>query len=86
MTSKDSPATPAKKGGLSGRGVIAIAIVVVLVIFFLLNMQSVQVNLFGWTVSIWLWLLLVITFALGMLLDNMVMGIIRKLRGKPHKD
>lgn len=66
---------------LIGGGVVAALVLIVLV----QNSQSVTVSLFGWELSMPLWLLLLITFVLGMLLDGLVMSGIRRLRRKDPK-
>lgn len=67
--------------GLIGGGVVAIVVLIVL----FQNSQSVTVTLFGWSLSMPLWLLLLITFALGMLLDGLVMSGIRRIGRKDPK-
>lgn len=74
--------TPAPKKGLGARGVFIIIILIVAAIFMLLNLDTVQVNLFGFKVDMWAWVLMLIMFVLGMLLGGAVRGGVRKLRGK----
>lgn len=66
---------------LIGGGLVAVLVLIVLV----QNSQAVTVALFGWELTMPLWLLLLITFALGMLLDGLVMSGFRRLRRKDQK-
>ena len=81
------PAEPAVPGrrGVPVRGVIGIIIGILMLIFIFMNFNSVEINFFGLRVSLPLWLVLIVTFVLGMLLGGMVRTGVRKLRGKESR-
>lgn len=68
---------------LGWRGFVGILIAVVALVFVIQNKETVNVQILTWTFSVWLWLVLVVFFVLGMLLDGVVRRVIRNLRGKP---
>lgn len=77
---------PQKKGiTLTWRGIVLILIAVVLLVFAVQNLQTAPVNFLGAEVDVWVWLLVVASFLLGMLLGGVVKAGARKLR-KPKLD
>lgn len=78
---------PEKKGvTLTWRGVVLIIIAVLLLVFGVQNLQTAKVNFLGATVDVWVWLLVVGSFLLGMLLGGVVRAGARRLRKpKPAK-
>ena len=74
--------TPAKKGGFPLRNVVAGIIGVLALVIIVQNSASTPVHLFGWTVTLPLWLLLLIFFVAGVLLSGLVRGGVRRMRGK----
>jgi uncharacterized integral membrane protein len=72
---------PAKKGVTIGwRGIVLAVIAVVLLVFAVQNLQTAPVNFLGATVDVWVWLLVIASFVLGMLLGGMVRAGARRLR------
>jgi len=72
---------PEKKGvTLTWRGIVLIVIAVILIVFAVQNLQSAQVFFLGLEFSVWVWLLVVGSFLLGMLLGGVVRAGARKLR------
>lgn len=78
---------PEKKGiTLTWRGIVLILAGVLLLVFAVQNLQSAPVNFLGATVDVWVWLLVIASFLLGMLLGGVVKAGARKLRKpKPVK-
>lgn len=77
----------AKGMRITWRGIVVIAIIFVLGLFAVQNFQTAQVNLFGATLNIPVWLLVIAVFALGVLLGGFVKGMTRTLRKpKPPKN
>ena len=71
---------------ITWRGIVVIAIIFVLGLFAVQNFQTAQVNLFGATLDIPVWLLVIAVFVLGVFLGGFVKGMTRKLRKpKPPK-
>ena len=80
---KQNAVSPAgKTGGLTVRGVVSVVILAALVVFVLQNTTGVPIHFLGLYVTLPVWLLIVAAFVLGMLLDGLVRGAIRKSRGK----
>lgn len=84
----DSPgqiAKPPQKKGvtITWRGVVLIIVGVVLLVFAVQNLQIAKVNFLGAEIDVWVWLLVVGSFLLGMLLGSAVKAGARKLR-KPQ--
>lgn len=78
---------PQKKDGFPLRAVIAGIIAVIALIVIIQNSQSVTIQLFVWSLTLPLWLVLAVFFVLGMLLNGLVRGGVRRLMGKePKKD
>lgn len=75
-----------KQGGFPLRIVIAIILAIFALIVIVQNSQSAQVQFFGMSLSLPLWLLLVIFFLLGVLTSGLVRGGARRLMGRPPKD
>ena len=78
---------PEKKGiTLTWRGIVLILAGVLLLVFAVQNLQTAPVSFLGATVDVWVWLLVVASFLLGMLLGGVVRAGARKLRKpKPVK-
>ncbi len=75
---------PAKKGiTITWRGIVLIVIAVVLLVFAVQNLQLADVKFLGAEVQVWVWALVVGSFALGMVLGGVVKSGARKLR-KPQ--
>lgn len=75
---------PQKKGvTVTWRGIVLLIIGILLLVFAVQNLQSAPVNFLGAQMQIWVWLLVVGSFLLGMLLGGMVRAGARKLR-KPR--
>lgn len=75
---------PPKKGvTITWRGIVLLVIGIVLLVFAVQNLQTAPVNFLGAQMQIWVWLLVIGSFLLGMLLGGMVKAGARKLR-KPH--
>jgi uncharacterized integral membrane protein len=70
------------KGGMriTWRGIVLIIIAVLLLVFAVQNLESAPVSFLGVDFSVPVWLLVVVTFALGMLLGGVVRGAARGLR------
>jgi uncharacterized integral membrane protein len=75
------PKEKAKRPGW--RTWVIIVLLVLLLIFAVQNLQTVQVDYFGWSFDMWVWLLVVIPFVLGVLMGGLVRRGVRKLR-KPE--
>lgn len=72
---------PEKKGiTLTWRGIVLILVAVLLLVFAVQNLQTAPINFLGATVDVWVWLIVVVTFLLGMLLGGVVKAGARKLR------
>jgi len=73
---------PDKKPGMTitWRGVVLILIAVVLLVFAVQNLQSATVYFLGVEFSVWVWLLVVGSFLLGMVLGGVVRAGARRLR------
>ena len=75
---------PPRKGiTITWRGVVLLIIGIALLVFAVQNLQSAPVNFLGAQLQVWVWLLVVGSFLLGMLLGGMVRAGARKLR-KPR--
>jgi uncharacterized integral membrane protein len=79
------PGALAKKPDKSGltltwRGIVLILVAVLLLVFAVQNLQTAPINFLGATVDVWVWLIVVATFLLGMLLGGVVRAGARKLR------
>lgn len=72
-----------KKQRAGWRTWVTIILLVLLLIFAVQNLQTVRVAYFGWSFDIWVWLLVVVSFALGVLMGGLVRRGVRKLR-KPE--
>lgn len=76
---------PEKKGiTLTWRGIVLILVAVLLLVFAVQNLQTAPINFLGATVDVWVWLIVVATFLLGMLLGGVIKAGARKLR-KPKQ-
>lgn len=76
----------AKKGGVSARAIISIVIIAILAILIFQNFATVPINFFAWTLTLPVWLVIVVSFVLGMVLGGAARGLVRSLRGKPKVD
>ncbi|MBU6278647.1 MAG: DUF1049 domain-containing protein [Actinomycetales bacterium] len=72
-----------KKQRAGWRTWVTIILLVLLLIFAVQNLQTVRVAYFGWSFDVWVWLLVVVSFALGVLMGGLVRRGVRKLR-KPE--
>jgi uncharacterized integral membrane protein len=80
----DNPKASGKGGiRLTWRGIVLILIGVLLLVFAVQNLESAPVSFLGVQFSVPVWLLVSVTFILGMLLGGVVRGTARKLR-KPQ--
>ena len=80
MTKQPTNPSGAQGMRITWRGIVVIAIIFVLGLFAVQNFQTAQVNLFGATLDIPVWLLVIAVFALGVLLGGFVKGMTRRLR------
>jgi uncharacterized integral membrane protein len=72
---------PQKKGvTITWRGIVLVVIGVVLLVFAVQNLQLAEVRFLGADMQIWVWALVVVSFALGMVLGGVVKTGARKLR------
>lgn len=69
----------------NSRIAIGIVVLVLAVIVIVQNTESATFNFLTWDITMPLWLVLTIMFALGVLLGGTVRGLIRKLRGVEPK-
>ncbi len=75
-----------KKGmRVTWRGIVLILIAVVLVVFAVQNLNTAQVSFLGMDFNIFVWVIVTVSFLLGMFLGGVVRGTARKLR-KPKPD
>lgn len=74
-----------KTGPSTIRTVIIVLVLVAAALLFIFNRESVDMWLFGFNVTLPLFLLLIVTFILGMFLGGAVRSGLRKLRGKEEK-
>jgi uncharacterized integral membrane protein len=66
---------------ISARGVIAIIILIIAVIFMAQNTTDVEIKILGFSLTVWLWALILVVFLMGMILGGAVRAGVRKLRG-----
>lgn len=78
----NEPYTGGGGSGISPRIVVGGVIAVLLLIFVIQNRDSTQLDFLVFSFSAPLWLILVIMVVLGMLLKDVVVGAVRKARGK----
>ena len=71
---------PKRTFSITWRGVVLVVIGILLVVFAFQNLQTAPVNFLGAQMQVWVWLLVIGTFLLGMLLGGMVRAGARKLR------
>lgn len=71
---------PKRTFTITWRGVVLVVIGILLVVFAFQNLQTAPVNFLGAQMQVWVWLLVIGTFLLGMLLGGMVRAGARKLR------
>lgn len=72
---------PSKKGmTITWRGIVLIIVAVILLVFAVQNLQLADVKFLGAEVQVWVWALVVGSFALGMVLGGVVKTGARKLR------
>lgn len=79
--------TANKKPGMriTWRGIVLIIIAFVLVVFAVQNLDTAQVSFLGMDFDIYVWLIVTVSFLLGMFLGGLVRGTARKLR-KPKPE
>ncbi len=85
MSEFGKAATESKR--ISARGVIAIIILVIAVIFMAQNTTDVEIRILSFSLTVWLWALILVVFMMGMILGGAVRAGVRKLRGaeQPQK-
>ena len=71
---------PKRTFTITWRGVVLVVIGILLVVFAFQNLQTAPVNFLGAQMQVWVWLLVIGTFLLGMLLGGMVRAGARRLR------
>jgi uncharacterized integral membrane protein len=77
----DNPKSSSKGGiRLTWRGIVLILFGVLLLVFAVQNLESAPVSFLGVQFSVPVWLLVLVSFILGMLLGGIVRGTARKLR------
>lgn len=70
-----------KKGmRITWRGIVLIIIGFLLALFAVQNFNTAQVSFFGMEFDIYVWLIVTVSFLLGMVLGGVVRGTARKLR------
>ncbi len=74
-----------EKGGVPWGAVIAGIIAVLALVVIVQNSESTNVQLFGLTIALPLWLVLVIFFLLGVLCSGLVRRGVRKATGRDTK-
>jgi uncharacterized integral membrane protein len=76
-----------KKSGMriTWRGIVLIIIVFLLALFAVQNLNEAKVSFIGMDFDIFVWVIVTVSFLLGMLLGGVVRGTARKLR-KPHPE
>ncbi len=74
-----------EKGGVPWGAVIAGIIAVLALVVIVQNSESTNVQLFGLTIALPLWLMLVIFFLLGVLCNGLVRRGVRKATGRDTK-
>ena len=79
MSEFGKAATESKR--ISARGVIAIIILVIAVIFMAQNTTDVEIRILSFSLTVWLWALILVVFLMGMILGGAVRAGVRKLRG-----
>jgi len=84
MSDQDNVVPPSRSGGIASRGIIAMVVIGAMALFIYQNAQSVPFHFLFIDFQIAVWLLISISFVLGMILDNVVMGMFRRVfrRGK----
>ena len=85
MSEFGKAATESKR--ISARGVIAIIILVIAVIFMAKNTTDIEIRILSFSLTVWLWALILVVFLMGMILGGAVRAGVRKLRGaeQPQK-
>jgi len=71
---------PKKGMTITWRGITLIVIGVLLLVFAVQNLQTATVKFLGTEVAVWVWLLVLGSFLLGMLMGGIVRTGARKLR------
>lgn len=70
-----------KKGmRITWRGIVLIVIVFFLALFAVQNLNTARVSFLGMDFDIYVWIIVTVSFVLGMLLGGAVRGTARKLR------
>ena len=79
MSEFGKAATESKR--ISARGVISIIILIIAVIFMAQNTTDVEIRILGFSLTVWLWALILVVCLMGMVLGGAVRAGVRKLRG-----
>jgi uncharacterized integral membrane protein len=80
--SSDAKNSPGASGGIGTARLVAIVVIAVAAAFLIFgNLETTKVWLWGFTVELPLFVVLIVVFILGMLLGGAVRTGIRKLRG-----
>lgn len=64
--------------------ILKILITLIVVVLFVQNIRVVEVNFLTWSMTLPLALLLVVVYVLGMVSGKSLMGLVRRLRQRPH--
>ena len=80
MTNAFGHPEPKKGMRITWRGIVLIIIAFLLALFAVQNLNTAQVSFFGMNFEIFVWVIVTVSFLLGMLLGGAVRGTARKLR------
>lgn len=80
MTNAFGHPEPKKGMRITWRGIVLIIIGFFLALFAVQNLNTAQVSFFGMDFEVFVWVIVTVSFLLGMLLGGAVRGTARKLR------
>jgi uncharacterized integral membrane protein len=80
MTNAFGNPAPKKGMRITWRGIVLITIGFLLALFAVQNLNTAQVSFLGMEFDIFVWVIVTVSFLLGMLLGGAVRGTARKLR------
>jgi uncharacterized integral membrane protein len=80
MTNAFGHPEPKKGMRITWRGIVLIIIAFLLALFAVQNLNTAQVSFLGMNFEIFVWVIVTVSFLLGMLLGGAVRGTARKLR------
>jgi uncharacterized integral membrane protein len=80
MTNAFGHPEPKKGMRITWRGIVLIIIGFLLALFAVQNLNTAQVSFLGMDFEIFVWVIVTVSFLLGMLLGGVVRGTARKLR------